>query len=327
MPIVDARPAQRVLVTGAAGFIGSHLTEALAIEGRDVFGLDNFDPYYDVAEKRANAAAIEAAGASLIELDIGAVDRLGELMGALRPEVVVHLAAKAGVRASVDQPREYFDVNLVGTQNVIDACRAHGVNRLVFASTSSVYGHTRRVPFDEADPCSAPLHPYGATKRSAELLIQTYARLYGLQATVLRLFTVYGRRGRPDMMPRMLLDSVTSGTPVSLFDGPLERDWTHISDIVEGLRQAVDRPMDFEILNLGRGMPVPLREFIDELHAASGRRANLVDTPRPASAMLTTYADNRRLADLLGVKPVVSVAEGVADLWRWWEARHTSSAA
>jgi UDP-glucuronate 4-epimerase len=318
--LVTTVPAERVLVTGAAGFIGSHLCELLGGQGRQVAGVDNFDPYYGRAEKTNNVRCLELAGATFSEGDICDYDAFSALVERVNPEVIVHLAAKAGVRNSVEHPRDYFVANLQGTQNVLDVCRENDIERLVAASTSSVYGHTKILPFQEDDPCIAPLHPYAATKRSGELLAGTYAHLYGLQATMLRFFTVYGPRGRPDMMPRLLLDSISNQTPVPLFEGPLERDWTYVADIVDGIAAAVDHPLGFETLNLGRGAPLPLAEFIDELHRVSGGKANLVPKPRPASEMMSTYASTERLQDRLGIRPSVTVAEGVQDLWEWWQA-------
>jgi UDP-glucuronate 4-epimerase len=311
-------PANTVLVTGAAGFIGSHLCERLAEQGRRVIGVDNFDPYYPRFDKELNVSAIRRRGADFREADVRDYGSIASLIDVTRPEVVVHLAAKAGVRNSVKFPRQYFETNLLGTQNVLDSCRALGVERLVISSTSSVYGHTQQIPFDETDPCVDPLHPYAASKRSSELLCSTYSKLYDLQVTVLRLFTVYGERGRPDMMPRLLLDSVTNGTEVPLYEGPLERDWTHVSDVVEGIEHAVDRPNGFLTLNLGRGEPVNLTTFIELLNEVSGGTANLVPTPRPASEMLTTFANNDRLFEEFGFRPDLDLSEGVKRLWYWW---------
>ncbi|MCP3934688.1 MAG: NAD-dependent epimerase/dehydratase family protein [Actinomycetia bacterium] len=323
MAQADLQPVNTVLVTGAAGFIGSHLCELLARQGKTVVGVDNFDPYYARLDKEHNVACVRAAGGDFRESDIRSYGDIASLIDVTRPEAIVHLAAKAGVRNSVRFPRQYFETNLLGTQNVLDSCRALGVERMVLASTSSVYGRTTTIPFIESDPCVSPLHPYAASKRSTELLAGTYAQLYGLQITVMRFFTVYGERGRPDMMPRLLLDSISNGTKVDLYEGPLERDWTHVSDIVRGLAAAVDRPLGFEVLNLGRGEPIALREFIDELQEVAGKKANLAAAPRPDSEMLSTYASTDKLRELLGVESVVPVRDGVAALWEWWQEYST----
>lgn len=316
----ELNQAERVLVTGAAGFVGGTLAEKLALEGRTVLGIDNFDPYYDPELKRKNAEIVAAAGGEVRDLDLLDFETLSDTVKSFAPDVVVHLAAKAGVRASVAAPRNYFFANVVGTQNVLDACRDTEIGRLVFASTSSVYGNTKVIPFDEEDPCLRPLHPYATSKRAGELLIRNYADMYGLQATVLRLFTVYGERGRPDMMPRMLLESVTTGREIPLFEGPLERDWTHVSDICAGLTAAIDRPTDFVVMNLGCGTPVSLAAFIEELERVSAKTANLKLSERPASEMMTTFASTQLLEDNLGFKPSITVPEGIARLWDWWTA-------
>ncbi len=315
------QPAETIFVTGAAGFVGSHLCEQLSLEGRTIVGIDNFDPYYDRLEKERNVAAIRRAGSEFRECDIREYGDLASLLDVIRPDTVVHLAAKAGVRNSVQFPRQYFETNLLGTQNVLDSCKAVGINRLVVASTSSVYGNTAEIPFVETDPCVNPMHPYAASKRSSELLCQTYAQLYGMQISIVRFFTVYGERGRPDMMPRLLLESVTSGKEVKLFEGDLRRDWTHVSDTIAGVIAAIDRPTGFATFNLGRGQPAPLARFIKEVERVSGCTANLVSTPRPQSEMLTTYASTARAEELLGVKAKVGIAEGVERMWEWWSSR------
>lgn len=311
--------AETVVVTGAAGFIGSHLACRLAREGRRVVGIDNFDPYYPRVEKEINAERVREAGGELREVDILDRGSLDATVGDVAPEVIVHLAGKAGVRDSVRLPLAYVETNVNGTQNVLEACRRFDVERMILASTSSVYGHAKRTPFVESDPCDAPLHPYAASKRSAELLTSTYAHLYGLQATVFRFFTVYGPHGRPDMMPRLLLDNVTTGAPVSVFEGDLARDWTHVDDVAAGLALAVDTPVGFEIINLGRGAPLRLADFIATLESVSGRPTRLTSAPRPASEMLTTHAATDKLRRLFGFTPSVSVGAGVESLWEWWE--------
>ena len=310
---------KRVLVTGAAGFIGSHTAIGLAINGYKVTGVDNFDPYYNREDKKWNVGRVRSAGVDFRQADIRHYEDTASLFDVTRPEVVVHLAAKAGVRNSVRFPRQYFETNLLGTQNVLDACRSVGVKRVVMASTSSVYGHTSVIPFVESDACGAPLHPYAASKRSAELLASTYAHQYGLQVTVCRLFTVYGPNGRPDMMPRLLLESLSSGVEIPLFQGALARDWTYIDDVVSGLLSAVERPLGFEIVNLGRGNSVLLSEFIDSLERVSGRRANLVARERPSSEMLSTHGCVKCAAELLGFSPSIDIEEGAQRTWKWWE--------
>jgi UDP-glucuronate 4-epimerase len=305
---------QRVLITGAAGFIGSHACEAFAAAGYDTIGLDNFDPYYDRATKQTNVRVLEAAGAHFREADVRDDEALASLFDVVKPDVVVHLAAKAGVRNSEKFPAEYVRTNVNGTQSVLDAARRTDVGRLVMASTSSVYGSASAIPFVEDDPAAA-------SKRAAEILAGTYCSLYGLQVTVTRLFTVYGPRGRPDMMPYMLAKSCRDGTPVPLFEGPLARDWTYVGDIVAGLIQAAENPLGFEILNLGRGEPVPLSDFIDEMTRASGSAPALEQRERPGTELLTTFADSSKARERIGFAPAVSVPEGVARFWDWFASQ------
>ncbi|MCP4227825.1 MAG: SDR family NAD(P)-dependent oxidoreductase [Actinomycetia bacterium] len=309
---------ERVLVTGAAGFIGGHLCEQLASQGRHVVGVDNFDNFYSRDQKEGNVRRLRAAGAMFEEADIRNFDQFSPCVDTVRPDAVVHLAGIGGVRNSLEFPRRYIETNFMGTQNVLDVCRNAGVEQLVIASTSSVYGHTAPVPFVETDSCAVPPHPYAASKRSAELVAGTYSSLYDMQITVFRLFTVYGPFGRPDMMPRLLLDSVSHGREIPLFEGDLARDWTYIDDVVAGLTLGVDTPLGFEIINLGRGSPQPVREFINQLEQVSGRSANLVSTPCPESELRCTYASTDKLQRLLAFQPSTSIADGVDALWDWW---------
>lgn len=308
----------RALVTGAAGFIGSHTCEALLERNHEVVGIDNFDPYYDTAAKRRNVEEIQRAGVQFREADIRDADELASLFDVVKPEVVIHLAGKAGVRNSERFPAEYVRTNLNGSQAVFDAALRNDVGRIVMASTSSVYGSTS-IPFHEDDPANSPLQPYAASKRAAEILASTYHSLYGLQTTVTRFFTVYGPRGRPDMMPFLLARSCKHGMEVPLFEGPLARDWTHVSDIVAGVVAAAETPLGYEILNLGRGAPVALAEFIEEMEKVSGRSANLVARARPATELLSTFADSSRARQLIGFDPQISVPQGVADFWEWYD--------
>jgi UDP-glucuronate 4-epimerase len=211
--------------------------------------------------------------------------------------------------------------NLVGAQNVFDACLASGCDQVVMASTSSVYGNTTVIPFVETDAAVQPRQPYAASKRSAEILAYTYSQVYGLRVTVTRFFTVYGPRGRPDMMPLKLAQSITTGEEVPLFDGDFKRDWTYISDICDGIAAATRKPMEYEIVNLGRGGPESLADFIAEMERVAGKRANLKASRRPASEMLTTWADISKARDLLGYEPKVSIRDGVQYTWDWFNGQ------
>ena len=310
----------KVLVTGAAGFIGSHLADKLAGRGDEVVGLDNFNDYYDPAKKRGNASRLgKHPNFTMVEADIRDREGMLRLFEAQQFEVVAHLAAMAGVRPAVEQPDLYIAVDYNGTQNLMDAARFNGIKNFVFASTSSVYGTTDRIPFVETDPCDRPLQPYAAAKRAAEILGYTYHYLYDLNFTVIRFFTVYGPDGRPDMMAYKLADSVTKGSQIPLYNGgEMYRDWTFVEDIVAGATAAIDRPLGYEIINLGRGEPVKLLDFVYTIEKLAGRKANLVNKPKPAADVITTYADISKAAELLDYNPQVSVKDGVRAFWEWY---------
>jgi UDP-glucuronate 4-epimerase len=312
-----------VLVTGAAGFIGSHVSVALLRQGRRVIGVDNFNDYYSPARKRQNVReiALEAPGGDfeLVEGDLrdGALTR--RLFEKHRFESVVHLAAMAGVRASVADPVLYFDVNLTATIGLLELAREFGKPNFVFASTSSAYGQNPVLPWVETASADRPLAPYPASKRAAELVGHAYHHLHGLDFTALRFFTVYGPRGRPDMMNYMIMDSLHRGTQVQLYDdGRLKRDWTFVGDIVSGVCAAADRRLGYEIINLGRGEPVLVSDFIAELERCAGKKANTVSSPMPRADVEATAADIGKARRLLGYDPRVSVAEGARRSYEWF---------
>lgn len=309
----------KVLVTGAAGFIGSHLAERLARRGDTVTGVDNFNDYYDPARKRRNAETLRRAGVTVIEADIRERAKMVSLFEEHRFDAVAHIAAMAGVRNSVANPALYLDVNLGGTQTLMDASREFGVQNFVFASTSSIYGDTPNVPFQETDPCLEPPQPYAAAKRAAELLGFTYHKLYGLNFSATRFFTVYGPRGRPDMMPGLLAESLFYGRTIPLYEGDMRRDWTFVDDIVSGVVLALDKPLGYEIFNIGRGEPQSLADFIAAMEAVSGRRARLEPQPKLAADVYVTYADIGKAQKLLGFEPQVSIREGTQTFWAWYE--------
>jgi UDP-glucuronate 4-epimerase len=313
-----------ILVTGAAGFIGSHAASALLARGDRVIGLDNFDDYYDPKRKRANVAEIaEAAppGAfTMVEGDLRNRELVTRLFRDHALKTVVHLGALAGVRASCEEPGVYFDVNVGGTLHLLDAARDHGSANVVFASTSSVYGATPRVPFVEDDPADRPHAPYPASKRSAELLGHAYHHLYGLDFTALRFFTVYGPRGRPDMLTYKLVDAIHTGNPLTLFDGGrMLRDWTFVTDTVAGVVAAADRRLGYEVINLGRGEPVLVSDFIATFERLTGKKVPFVEAPRPGADVERTHANIEKARRLLGYDPRVSVAEGAERFLDWFE--------
>jgi UDP-glucuronate 4-epimerase len=314
----------KVLVTGAAGFIGSHLAEKLALRGDAVTGLDNFNDYYDPARKRANERRLKQYETfRMIEGDIRDRQGMSDLLERERFDAVAHLAAMAGVRNAVAHPDLYVNVDYNGTQNLMDAARATSVGNFVFASTSSVYGDTRQIPFIETDTCDRPLQPYAAAKRAAEILGYAYHHLYGLNFTALRFFTVYGPNGRPDMMAYLVADSITKGMEIPLYEGgEMYRDWTFVDDITNGVVAALERPLGYEIINLGRGEPVRLGDFVGVMESLAGNRAQLRPAPKLAADVVRTYADIGKARQLLGYNPQISVEEGVTRFWEWYQQAH-----
>jgi UDP-glucuronate 4-epimerase len=313
----------KVLVTGAAGFIGSHLAAKLAQRGDEVVGLDNFNDYYDPAKKRANAQRLQQyPNFKMIEADIRDRQRMFTIFEVEQFEAVAHLAAMAGVRNAVKHPDLYVEVDLNGTQHLMDAGRANDIGNFVFASTSSVYGNTQRIPFVESDPCDRPLQPYAAAKRAAEILGHSYHHLYGLNFTALRFFTVYGPNGRPDMMAYLVAESATKGLQIPLYEGgQMYRDWTFVDDITDGVAAALDRPLGYEIINLGRGEPTLLKDFVALIETLAGRKINSVAKPKLAADFVRNEADISKARRLLDYNPQISVAEGVRRFWEWYSTQ------
>ncbi|MGB3714044.1 MAG: SDR family NAD(P)-dependent oxidoreductase [Candidatus Promineifilaceae bacterium] len=312
----------KILVTGAAGFIGSHIAERLARRGDQVVGVDNFNDYYDPSKKRANEQRLEVyPNFKMVKADIRDRPRMLALFEQERFEAVAHLAAMAGVRNAVKRPELYVEVDYVGTQHLMDGARFNEVQNFVMASTSSVYGNTKAIPFQESDPCVEPLQPYAAAKRAAEILGYSYHYLFGLNFTSLRLFTVYGRYGRPDQMAFLLAESITKGTQIPLYEaGEMYRDWTYIDDIGDGFIAALDRPLGYEIFNLGRGMPMKLKDFVNLIEELAQGKANVIDKPKPDADVITTFADISKAQRMLGYSPKTSVEEGVVSFWNWYKA-------
>jgi UDP-glucuronate 4-epimerase len=316
---------KRILLTGAAGFIGSNAATALLRRGDTVVGVDNLNDYYDPARKRENLDEVRASAPDPEKFIFHRSDvRDEEAMEALFAEhnfdAVIHLAAMAGVRASIEDPKLYLDVNLGGTLNLLQAAHRHGQPLFVFASTSSVYGRTTVMPFIETDHADRPLAPYPASKRAAELLGYSYFHLFGQNFTALRFFTVYGRRGRPDMMAYLVLDNIFHGKDVPLYNnGQMHRDWTYVDDIVQGLLAAADRPLGYEVINLGRGKPTLLADFVRLIEEQAGRSSNLTSKPMPPADMEYTYANVDRAKELLGYAPTITVEQGVREFWLWYQ--------
>lgn len=318
-----------ILVTGAAGFIGSHTAVRLLRRGEQVVGLDNLDDFYSPDRKRHNLEEVvrqekQPGQFQFVEGDIRDRALLARLFEQHRFHTVIHLAARVGVRASVLNPWLYYDVNVMGTLNLLDAVLAQPPvdgkrANFVLASTSLVYGRTEVVPFVESDPADRPLSPYPASKRAAEMLGFTYHHLHGLDFTAVRFFTVYGPRGRPEMIAYKVLNSAFGGDEVPYYnDGQMHRDWTFIDDIVTGIVAAGDRRLGYQVINLGRGEPVVLAEFIETLEHVAGRKARLKPMPMPNSDVKYTFASIAKAQELLGFHPKISFEEGIQRFYTWY---------
>ena len=314
-----------VLLTGAAGFIGMHVAEALLARGERVLGVDNLSPYYDVRLKRARLARLDVHPEfTFVAADVA--DRKVLLpLAAAHPEVtrVVHLAAQPGVRHSLIDPFAYVEANVMGHLVVLEAARRlPRLEHLIYASSSSVYGGNRTLPFSEIDRVDHPVSLYAATKRSAELISESYGHLFGLPQTGLRFFTVYGPWGRPDMAPWMFADAILSGRPVTLYDGGrLKRDFTFVEDIAAGVLGCLDHPAEGSaprLLNIGNHHSVEVRRFVEVLEEALGHRAVVVDTPRPATDVEETFADISAIQGLCGFVPRTSIEVGIPRFAAWY---------
>jgi len=310
---------QRVLVTGAAGFIGSSLVDRLLAEGREVVGLDSFDPYYAEEHKLRNlAVAMGAPAFRLVRGDIRDAKEVERLFDEGGFDGVVHLAALAGVRPSLERPAAYVDVNVNGTAVVLEAAARHGRPRFVFASSSSVYGERTDGPFRESDPVEKPISPYAATKRAGELIAHTFHHAHGLSVTCARIFTAYGPRQRPDLAIRKFAERMLRGDPIPVYgDGSSLRDFTYIDDLVEGLVRTLDRDLGFRILNLGAGRSVVLRDVIRALEEALGVEARIEYLPRQAGEVSRTWADTSAAREALGYAPATFLAQGIASFVAW----------
>jgi UDP-glucuronate 4-epimerase len=335
-----------VLVTGGAGFIGSHIVEMLLAQGRPVVVLDNFDPFYAPAIKRRNIEDVAArqgleigrdyirfdpetlpsqpasdARLVLVEGDLRSGWLLDRLISRFRIETVFHGAARAGVRPSLKDPLLYEEVNVRGTLLLLEAMRLHRVPRLIFASSSSVYGGGLRPPFREDDPTDRPLSPYAATKKAAELLCANYHHLYGMDVTVLRFFTVYGPRQRPEMAIHKFTRLIDQGQPIPLFgDGTSQRDYTYIDDIVDGVLAAFERPYPFEIINLGESQTVLLKRLIELIAAALGKEPVIESLPFQEGDVPLTHAEIDKARRLLGYAPKIGIEEGIRRFVEWYRS-------
>ena len=314
---------QNILVTGGAGFIGSHLVERLLAEGRwRVTVVDDFNDFYAPALKRANVAPHRARpDFQLVEADIRDRDALARVFQQTPFAVVVHLAARAGVRPSLSEPLLYTETNITGTLYLLELARTHGVRQFVFGSSSSVYGINAKVPFAEDDPIRQPISPYAATKAAGELLCHTYAHLHGLRTVALRFFTVYGARQRPDLAIHKFAKLIRAGKPIPVFgDGTTRRDYTYIDDIIAGVRAAIDYDASmYEAINLGESRTVELRELIALLEQALGQKAVIDRQPLQPGDVPQTFADITKARRLLGYNPQTDIEEGIRRFVAWFE--------
>jgi len=309
-----------VLVTGGAGFIGSHLTEALIRANFTVVVVDNFNRFYSPSQKANNLSAVKNRPHFFLHrADIRDVNILKEIFSKYNFDCVIHLAAMAGVPPSLENPRLYADVNVIGTICLLERVKEFGIKHFIFGSSSSVYGDRQVGPFKESDSTDKQISPYGATKKAGELLCQVYAKLYHIQTTIIRFFTVYGPRNRPDMACFRFLDSLMKNHPLMRFgSGNSSRDYTFIDDVVEGIIAAVKKPFNFETINLGNSHPVVLNELISTLETVTGKKANINKLPAQPGDVNQTYADIKKAQSLLGYQPKVTLLKGISQLFDWY---------
>ncbi len=311
---------QRVLVTGGAGFIGSHLSETLLEQGCEVICLDSFNDYYDPGRKRRNVEELQRhTNYKLLEHDILDLDFLKNLFREGNFDVVVHLAARAGVRPSIQEPLLYQKVNVEGTNNLLEMSKVFGVEKFIFASSSSVYGENKKVPFCEDDLVDHPISPYAATKKAGELLCYTYHHLYKLPVTCLRFFTVYGPRQRPDMAIHKFTRGIYFGNKITMYgDGTTQRDYTFISDIIDGICRSIDNCHSYHIYNLGESQTIKLVDLITLISKCLGKQPDIDRLPMQPGDVPITYADISRPRAELGYNPEVEIEEGVGRFVKWF---------
>jgi UDP-glucuronate 4-epimerase len=307
----------KVLVTGVAGFIGMHCAQRLVARGDEVVGIDNLSPYYSVELKKDRVKQLDIR---LHEVDIAHSSTLEKIFESEKPQAVLHLAAQAGVRYSLENPQSYVQTNLIGFANVLECCRRHPPRHLVFASSSSVYGANPKLPWSESHNVDHPVSLYAATKKSNELAAHVYSHLFGLNTTGLRYFTVYGPWGRPDMSVMLFARAIMEGKPIQVFNhGDMQRDFTYIDDVVEGTLRVLDKPQKYAIYNIGNHQPVNLLQYIGLLEKALGRKAKLEMKPMQPGDVKATYADTRALKKAVGFAPSTPLATGLERFAAWFK--------
>ena len=329
-----------ILVTGAAGFIGMHVSERLIAEGHSVTGIDNLNDYYDVNLKRARLTRLVGLGQAFhfVEADISDKLAMQSLFDSQKFDVVINLAAQAGVRYSIENPQSYIDANIQGFLEILEGCRHQQVGNLIFASSSSVYGMNKAMPFSESDHADHPMALYGATKKANEAMAHAYANLYGIPCTGLRFFTVYGPWGRPDMALFLFTKAILAGEPIKVFNhGDMVRDFTFIDDIVEGIVRLIHKPavaaadfdaarpdpaisaVPYRLFNIGNGQPTPLMDYISALEEALGKTAITEMLPMQPGDVPVTSADTTKLGDWVGFQPNTAVRDGVQKFVDWYK--------
>ena len=309
----------KILVTGCAGFIGSSLVDRLLNDGYIVVGIDNFNDYYDPKIKEENLYEVyKNSQFKIYREDILNFSTLQEIFKMEKPQKVVHLAARTGVRPSINNPLLYSKVNVEGTVNFLKLSADFGIKQFILGSSSSVYGNSKRIPFSEDDPCNDIISPYGASKRAAELWVESFYRTYGLKSLVLRFFTVYGPRGRPDMAPAIFTKAIIEGKAINQFgDGTSSRDYTYIDDIVDGIVKSLERELDFEIINLGNNRPVTLSTFVETLEQVTNKKAGINKLQKQAGDVEKTWANVVKARKLLGWKPKTDLSYGLRRYVEW----------
>jgi UDP-glucuronate 4-epimerase len=311
----------KILVTGAAGFIGSHLSHRLLADGHDVVGLDDLNDYYEVSLKEDRLAGLTPHERfSFVKMNVADRDGMQQLFTDNTFERVAHLAAQAGVRYSLTNPHSYVDSNVVGFMNILEGCRHSGVKHLVYASSSSVYGSNTKLPFAESDNVDHPISMYAATKKANELMAHTYTHLFGLPTTGLRFFTVYGPWGRPDMAAFLFARAIVAGKPIKVFNhGDMMRDFTYVDDIVEGVTRTLDKPNGYRLFNIGNHSPVRLLDFIGILEELLGKKAEKELLPLQPGDVPETYADVDALNQAVGFAPKTELRDGLTKFVRWFK--------
>jgi len=311
----------KILITGIAGFIGSNLGERLISEGHTIIGIDNFDPFYDRKIKEKNIASLcQTSKFSFYEADIRDKSFLNSIFASERPEIIIHLAAKAGVRPSIQNPVDYYDVNVMGTLNILECMKDNGISKMIFASSSSIYGNNRKIPFSEADHVDNPISPYAASKKSCELLCHTYCHLHNFSINCLRFFTVYGPRQRPDLAINKFTKAILNDDIIPFYgDGTTSRDYTHISDIIQGVSSSINHLNGYAIFNLGESKTITLTNLILLLEKFIEKKANLNYLPLQAGDVEITFADISKAKTELDYYPKISMETGLQDYVSWFK--------